>query len=137
MTALLSGEVTGAFLLTGGATVEQSKAGKIKVLAVSGDTRSTVLPNVPTFAELGIASKEMTSASLWYGFFTSSKVAPERIDSLNAHLQKALRSPKVQAVMASEDIRPSQLNAAEFRKKVQRDEKYWGEVIKATGFTLD
>ena len=137
MAAVLSGEVTGGFLLTGGSTAEQLKAGKIRVLAVSGDKRAPALPDVPTFSELGIAAREMNSASLWYGFFTSAKVPADKVDALNAHLQKALRSPRVQAVMAAEDIQPSKLNAAEFQRKVQRDQKYWGEVIKATGFTLD
>jgi tripartite-type tricarboxylate transporter receptor subunit TctC len=137
LTAVLSGEVTGGFLLTGGSTAEQLKAGKIRVLGVSGEQRSAALPEVPTFSEQGIAAKDMQNASLWYGFFTSSKVAPQQVNLLNAQLQKALRSPKVQAVMATEDIHPSKLSATEFQQKVQRDHKYWGDVIKATGFTLD
>ncbi len=137
MQALLSGETQAAFMLTGGMTIEQSKAGKIKVLAVTGTTRSPLLPAVPTFAEAGLGLKEMDNASLWYGFFAPKGTPAAEVERLNRALLATYRSPKVREALEREDIVPSILNAADFAQKVQRDNRNWGVVIRATGFTLD
>lgn len=137
MQALLSGETQAAFLLTGGMTIEQAKAGRIKVLAVTGSTRSALLPGVPTFTEAGLGLKEMENASLWYGFFAPKGTPTAEIERLNRTLVTAIRSPKVREALAREDIAPSSLGAADFAKKVQRDHGNWGAVIRSTGFTLD
>ena len=135
--ALLSGEIQAAFLLTGGMAVEQSKAGKIRVLAVTGSARSRLLPAVPTFAEAGLGLKAMESASLWYGFFAPKGTSPKEVDRLNRALIAAARAPTARDVLAREDISSSALSAAEFAQKVRRDHREWGEVIRSTGFTLD
>ena len=137
MQAVVAGETQSAFMLTGGITLEQAKAGRIKVLAVTGDKRSPLLPAVPTFAEAGLGLKEMDHASLWYGFFAPKGTPVAEMDRLNRVLQTAMKSTKVREVMAREDIAPSSLSAAEFAQKVQRDFRNWGEVIQSTGFTLE
>jgi tripartite-type tricarboxylate transporter receptor subunit TctC len=137
MQAVVAGEIQSSFMLTGGITLEQAKAGRIKVLAVTGDKRSALLPAVPTFSEAGLGLKEMDHASLWYGFFAPKGTPAAEVDRLNKVLQTAMRSAKVREVMAREDIAPSSLGAADFARKVQRDHHNWGEVIKSTGFTLE
>lgn len=137
MQALLSGEVQAAYLLTGGMTTEQAKAGKVRVLAVTGAARSRSLPEVPTFAESTLGLKEMDAASLWYGWFAPKGTPPAEVDRLNRLLVQAAASPKVLEVMAREEIVPNAGSAASFAQKVQRDHRQWGEVIRATGFTLE
>lgn len=137
MQAVLSGEVQAAYMLTGGMTVEQLKAGRIRVLAVTGTTRSPLLPGVPTFAEAGQGLKEMDNASLWYGFFAPKGTPPAELERLNRLLVKATHSPKVREALAREDITASRLSAPEFGQKVLRDYQNWGVVIRATGFTLE
>jgi tripartite-type tricarboxylate transporter receptor subunit TctC len=137
MQALVAGETQSAFMLTGGITLEQAKAGRIKVLAVTGDKRSALLPAVPTFAEAGLGLKEMDHASLWYGFFAPKGTPSTEVDRLNRVLQAAMKSAKVREVMAREDIAPSALSATDFAQKVQRDQRNWGEVIQSTGFSLE
>ncbi len=137
MQALLSGEIQTAFMLTGGMTVEQSKIGRIRVLAVTGDTRSRLLPSVPTFAEAGLGLKDMDNASLWYGFFAPKGTPAADVERLNRLLVAMMRLPKVREAFTREDIAPSALSAADFGKKVQRDHRNWGVVIRSTGFTLD
>lgn len=137
MQAVVAGETQSAFMLTGGITLEQAKAGRIRVLAVTGDKRSSLLPAVPTFSEAGLGLKEMEHASLWYGFFAPKGTPPAEVDRWNRFLQFAMKSSKVHDVMMREDIAPSTLSAVEFAQKVQRDHRNWGEVIKSTGFTLE
>jgi tripartite-type tricarboxylate transporter receptor subunit TctC len=137
LTALLGGEIQAAFLLTGGMAVEQSQAGKIRVLAVTGSARSAVLPTVPTFAEAGLGLKEMENASLWYGFFAPKGTSSADVERLNRALVAAVRTPKVRDVLVREDIAPSGLSAGDFAQKVRRDHRDWGDVIRSTGFTLE
>ncbi len=137
MQALLSGEIQSAFMLTGGMTVEQSKIGRIKVLAVTGDTRSKLLPAAPTFAEAGLGLKDMDNASLWYGFFAPKGTPTADVERLNRLLVSVTRLPKVREALAREDVAPSNLNAVDFGKKVLRDNQNWGVVIRSTGFTLE
>lgn len=137
MQAVVAGETQSAFMLTGGITLEQAKAGRIRVLAVTGDKRSPLLPAVPTFSEAGLGLKGMDNASLWYGFFAPKGTPAAEVDRWNRLLLSAMKSSKVRDVMVREDIAPSTLNAAEFTQKVQRDYRNWGEVIKSTGFTLE
>mgnify|MGYP006282248221 CR=1 FL=1 len=137
MQALLSGEIQAAYLLTGGMTTEQAKAGKVRVLAVTGAARSRSLPDVPTFGEAGAGLKDMEAASLWYGWFAPKGTPAAEVERLNRVLVQAVKSPKVQDVLAREEIVPQPAGAAAFAQKVQRDHRNWGEVIRSTGFTLD
>jgi len=135
--ALLSGEIQAAFLLTGGMVAEQARAGKLRVLAVTGAQRARSLPEVPTFAETGLGLKAMDAASLWYGYFAPKGTPAAEVERLNRLLVGAARSPRVLEVLAREEITPSEAGAAAFAQKVQRDHRQWGEVIRATGFTLE
>jgi len=137
MQALLSGEVQAAYLLTGGMTTQQARAGKVRVLAVTGTARSRSLPEVPTFAETGLGLKDMEAASLWYGWFAPKGTPAAEVERLNRLLQGAARAPRVQDVLVREEIVPQPGSPADFAQKVQRDHRQWGEVIRATGFTLD
>lgn len=137
MQALLSGEVQAAYLLTGGMTTQQARAGKVRVLAVTGGMRSASLPEVPTFGEAGLGLKDMDAASLWYGWFAPKGTPAAEVDRLNRVLTSAAHSPQVQAILAREEIAPADTSAAVFAQKVQRDHRQWGEVIRSTGFTLD
>jgi len=137
MQALLSGEIQAAYLLTGGMTTEQVKAGKVRVLAVTGNTRSRSLPEVPTFSEAGSALKAMEAASLWYGWFAPKGTSAPEVERLNRILVQAIRAPKVQEALLREEITAQAGNASAFAQKVQRDHRNWGEVIRSTGFTLE
>ena len=113
------------------------KAGKVRVLAVTGATRSRSLPDVPAFGESGLGLKEMEAASLWYGWFAPKGTPAAEVERLNRLLVQAAKAPKVQEGLTREEIVPQAGGAAAFAQKVQRDHRQWGEVIRSTGFTLD
>ena len=71
---------------------ELHRAGKVKILASSGAARSTALPDVPTFNELGVAGVE---AMGWFGFFAPAKTPKPIVDALNVAINGALKSPDV------------------------------------------
>ena len=66
---------------------ELHRAGKVTILASSGSKRSTALPDVPTFAELGVKDVEAIG---WFGFFAPAKTPKPIVDALNRAINKAL-----------------------------------------------
>src|SRR5438034_25640 len=83
---LLGGQVPAAVDAIADLT-ELHRAGKIRILASSGSKRSTALPDVPTFAELGVKNVEAIG---WFGFFAPAKTPKAIVDALNHAINKAL-----------------------------------------------
>jgi tripartite-type tricarboxylate transporter receptor subunit TctC len=73
------------------------RAGRLRALAVAGTTRSALLPQVPTFAELGYPEVAFTN---WIGVIASAKVAGERVARIHAALLDALDAPGLRKRLA-------------------------------------
>lgn len=110
---------------------ELHRAGKVKVLASSGATRSTALPDVPTFNELGVAGVE---AMGWFGFFAPAKTPKPIVDALNAAINKALTSPDVAEKLSKLGMDPATGSPELFAKVLADDYAKWGPIVKASGF---
>jgi tripartite-type tricarboxylate transporter receptor subunit TctC len=113
---------------------ELHRAGKIRVLASSGATRSTALPEVPTFNELGLKNVE---AMGWFGFFAPAKTPKAIVDTLNRAINRALQSPDVVAKLSNLGMDPATTTPAEFAKILAADYAKWGPIVKRSGFTAD
>ena len=99
-----------------------AQQGRARLLAVSGQKRSTVNPAVPTFAEQGITNYEATT---WNNLFAPAKTPQDVIDKLNVALNKALAVPAIQerlAQGASEALGPSTPEQADSYGKAQRSQ---------------
>ncbi len=110
---------------------ELHRAGKVKILASSGAKRSTALPDVPTFGELGVKGVE---AMGWFGFFAPAKTPKGIVDLLNASINRALQSPDVAEKLSKVGIDPATGTPEDFAKIVASDYAKWGPVVKASGF---
>ncbi len=127
---LLGGQVPAAIDAIADLT-ELHRAGKVKVLASSGAARSTALPDVPTFNELGVKGVE---AMGWFGFFAPAKTPKPIIDALNAAINKALQSPDVAERLSKLGMDPATGSPDQFAKIVAGDYAKWGPIVKASGF---
>lgn len=130
---LIGGQVPAAIDALADLT-ELHRAGKIRILATSGAARSTAVPEVPTFAELGL--KNMV-ASGWFGFFAPANTPKAVVDTLNRGINKALQSPDVVERLTKLGMDPATGTPEEFAKTVASDFAKWGPVVKASGFTAD
>jgi tripartite-type tricarboxylate transporter receptor subunit TctC len=110
---------------------ELHRAGKVTILASSGAKRSTVLPDVPTFAELGVKDVE---AMGWFGFFAPAKTPKPIIDALNQAINKALQSPDVVEKLSKVGMDPATGTPEQFGTIVVSDYAKWGPIVKASGF---
>jgi len=116
------------------AIMPQIKAGKVRAIAVSGAKRSPQLPDVPTFAEAGLAAVESYG---WYGFFAPAKTPKEVISKINEATLKFMKTPEFQKVLSdtgSDYVGDTPENFAAF---IKAENNKWGRVAKETGATLD
>jgi tripartite-type tricarboxylate transporter receptor subunit TctC len=89
VTDIMAGRIS-VWLATLGGAVGNLQAGKMRALAVSGHTRSSQLPDVPTFDELGVAYGDDTS---WYALFAPKGTPKEIIAKINADATQMLQTP--------------------------------------------
>jgi tripartite-type tricarboxylate transporter receptor subunit TctC len=110
------------------------KSGKVKPLAVSGEKRSALLPDVPTFTESGYAP---VVSYAWYGFFAPAGTPKNIIDKLNGETIKLMKEPEFQKILAdtgSDFVGDTPENFAAF---VKAEGVKWSRVVKESGATVD
>jgi tripartite-type tricarboxylate transporter receptor subunit TctC len=110
---------------------ELHRAGRVTILASSGAKRSTVLPDVPTFTELGVKDVEAIG---WFGFFAPAKTPKPVVDLLNRAINRALQSPDVAEKLAKVGMDPVSSTPEVFAAMVASDYAKWGPIVKASGF---
>ncbi len=110
------------------------KDGRVRALAVTGPTRSKVLPDLPTVAEAGLPGYETV---LHYGIVAPAGTPRPIIERLNAALRSALAAPEVQARLAAEgaEIMPS--TPEDYAADIDREERKWSEIVRRSGAKAD
>jgi tripartite-type tricarboxylate transporter receptor subunit TctC len=111
--------------------IENHKAGKLRVVAVIGDKRQAILPDVPTFAELGIAGLEELP---YYGLFAPAGTPPAVIEQFNQALAKVVAMPEVRERLTAMGLTVAFQPQAAFANRVKGYTQSWERIIKASGF---
>ncbi len=112
------------------AVVSKVKEGRLKALAVASSKRLSVLPDVPTFAELGFPKMEMT---IWTGVLAPAGTPSVVIERLNRAVQSALVSPDVEAKLAAEGCTTGGGSPDDFARFIHTEQTLWSRLAKATG----
>ncbi len=133
MIDLIAGQVQLVFS-SAPTAVPQVKAGKIRGLAVTTITRSTVLPDLPTIAESGLPGYE---ADNWYGVVTTAGTPRPIIDYLNAEIGRALLAPDVKLLLFNQGLEVRTSTPAEFGAYMKSEFDKWAKVIKDAGITAN
>lgn len=105
-----------------------------KVLAATGSQRNKILPNVPTFAELGFHSFEPVG---WFGLFMPAGVPTPVAQKFAAEAQRILRLPDVTARIETLGMTPSTLTTEEFDRIVRSDAQVYAKIIKDANISID
>ena len=108
----------------------QLKTGKAKVLAVAAQNRSDVLPEVPTFVELGFAD---VVADNWSGVLAPARTPPAVIAKLNAALNAAVRDPETRAKLADNGVSATGGSPEDLVALIATETTRWRKVVKEIG----
>ena len=111
------------------------KSGKMRPLAVTGETRSAAMPDVPTLAEQGYKG---FSAVAWWGIFAAAGTPQPIIDKLNAELAKILQTPETNKQLSESmgmDIKAS--SPAALQQWTEAELQRWAKVIKDNNIKPD
>ena len=111
--------------------IENHKAGKVRIVAVLGATRQAVLPDVPTFTELGLAGFEDVP---YYGFFAPAGTPKAAIDKFSDALAKVLTQPEVRDPLTAMGLAVGFMPSAQLASREQAYAQTWAKIIKASGF---
>jgi tripartite-type tricarboxylate transporter receptor subunit TctC len=131
--ALLAGEVPVTFG-TAASVSPQTKAGRLRALAVTSGERSAVLPDLPTIAESGVPGYEMLN---WLGLFAPAGTPRTIVERLSSESVRIVNTPEVVARFHAQGAEPSPLASDAFARFVRSEVEKWGKVVAATGMSAE
>ena len=113
--------------------IEHHRAGRLRVLAVSGTQRAKAAPEIPTFQELGLKGIDKNP---WLAFFGPAGLPPAFVERFNAAVRGAMNAPEVRERFVSLGVEAAPSTPAELRQWVQDALAHWGPVIRDSGYVL-
>jgi len=133
-TEMLAGRIDLGILPLPGLIAQMIAAAKVHALAVASAQRATQLPDVPTFAEAGVAGVE---ADAWSALFAPAKTPRAVIDQLYVAVAGALKKQRVQEALAKQGLPIALKSPAEMSAMLPAEVEKWATVIKTAHVTID
>ena len=112
-----------------------AQAGKVRLLAVTGDKRTSQLPDVPTFREQGLADMDVVNA--WYAVLAPARTPRELVARLNADFIAVMNTDEVKAELAQQGLQVSTGTPTQLDTLVRSDMARWKKVVDSAGITAD
>ena len=110
------------------------RAGKIRMLAVTGPRRAASVPEVPTFGELGFGA---LGSSSWVGLFAPPGTSQALVDRVSAAVAEIAALPSTTAGLANVGFDPAAGNPQQLRETVRGELALWQPIIRESGFQID
>lgn len=110
------------------------RAGRIRILATTGRTRSPHLPEVPTLRELGYRSLEITG---WNAMFANPRMPASQVETISRAVADTLRDPLVRQRLHDAGFAATGTTPAELAAIIAHDIRFWTPVIRDSGFAPD
>ena len=133
MLGLLGGQVDMVVIGTPTA-VPQILAGKVRALAVLSDKHLPAIPAIPTAAEAGFPSYEVTT---WYGVLAPAGTPRNIVDRLNAELAKVVTAAASKERLISAGFDPLTGTPEQFAEFIKAETVRWGKVIREAGIKAE
>ncbi len=111
--------------------IENHKAGKIRMVAVIGTKRQAILPEVPTFAELGLSGFEDLP---YYGIFAPKGTPKATLERYSAALAKVIALPEVHERLTAMGLSVGHMTSEQLGQRERAYSESWARIIKASGF---
>ena len=131
MNALVSGQVDIFFDPMSGS--ELIKAARLRALATTTETRSSMLPSVPTMREQGYA----VTGSVWLGVMVTAGTPRPIIERLNRELEALLREPEIKLMMEARLVYPDPMGLEQFTQFFANETRLWTRLVVENGINAD
>jgi tripartite-type tricarboxylate transporter receptor subunit TctC len=115
-------------------SISYIKAGRLRAIAVTGATRSPLMPEVPTVSEAGLPGYEVTS---WYGVFAPAAVPRNLVTKLNGDIAAILDTTDMKQRLEKLGAEPAPQSPEAFAGFVQAEISKWAKVVRESGATVD
>jgi tripartite-type tricarboxylate transporter receptor subunit TctC len=115
------------------ASLPNVRSGRLRALAVSTASRSSVLPEIPTLIESGVPGFDV---STWHGWFAPAGTPAAITSKLSSELAKAVQSPDLKRALTDDGGDPIGSNPEELRKLVATEVPRWRKVVQDSGMRL-
>ena len=113
-------------------TITQHRAGAIRIVAVSGPTRSPFLQDVPTLKEEGLD----LVADGWYGMWLPAGSSPEFAKKLSTAVAEILAKPDIKEKLHAVSLIPVGSAPEDLTRALATDTAFWQPIVKATGYKI-
>jgi tripartite-type tricarboxylate transporter receptor subunit TctC len=110
------------------------QSGKLRVLAAASATRNALVPDAPTFRELGLQGIDV---ALWYGVMVPAATPAPIIARLATDIDAAVRSPEVVERFRAQATEPMGGSPAQAAQFIRTEFERWGEVVRKAGVKPD
>ena len=114
--------------------VAHIKAGRIKALAYTADTRHPQFSDIPTSEESGLPGYEVAS---WFGLLAPAKTPQGVIEKLTTEIRKIVEGAEFKQKIEDQGGVAAYKDPAEFRTLIDKEYEYWGNVIKTAGIKAE
>jgi len=132
---LVSGQLPMAVVIAGGQLLEFHRTGTVRVLAVTGPTRLTVAPSIPTVAEAGLPALTMTES---IGLLGPAGTPREIVARITQASHAALTDPAFRQLLLDTGSEPDLDSTPEtFRHSLEVDIAHWAPIVQRLGLKLD
>ena len=132
-TALVAGHSQFGFAQLN-STAPQQQAGKLRILAVTGPVRDKLIPDVPTFAELGYP--EFT-ARVWFGLLVKKGTPVEILNRYVEAAKVAHANPEVREKLQAQGFDVVAETGPQLLPNIKEQIARWGKLVKASGFSAE
>lgn len=133
VTSVIGGDVSMTFF-TLPAVLKQVQAGRLRALAVTSGTRTSLAPDIPTVAEAGYPGFDVLA---WYALFAPKDTPPAIVDRVSNEVARILGQPDVREKLAQLGAEPHYLNARDLTAFVAVESPKWKELISESGARVD
>jgi tripartite-type tricarboxylate transporter receptor subunit TctC len=134
ITDALSGQFEILSTNASGVVLQHIKEGRLRALAVGAAARLDALPGVPTLAELGLASANLSSH---FGIFAPAGVPSATVDRLNAQINAVLSLPALRERLLAAECVAAPATVADFTKGVASEHKHMGAIVREAKIQAD
>lgn len=110
------------------------RAGRLRIIATSGATRSLLLPDVPTFREQGLP---LTQTNGWLAFYAPAGTPAATIDQLSKWVVQAINAPDLKGRLVDLGLEPTGSTPESLAATMVRDGARWTPIVKAVGLVAD